>query len=737
MNGLQARLRQVRSPQVIDGAIATDDWLWVLAATFQLIQRPFEAGLALRGSPPPHRCRSLPDVCEPLGLGMRAVSLQGRGIAGLPFPLIAFLTPIDQSVPPPGGAMAEPAEPVADLPAGHPRSDNLVAVRPVLVVRGDADRVLFFRAGCTTPEVAPVQDLLRVLEPVCFLVQGRPTPTDTTGDFDAPTKTFGYRWFVPEILRHRRVWSEVLVASLLIQMAGLAVPLFTQLVLDKVVAHRASSTLIAAAIGLALFSAFSVGMTWARQYLVIHTGTRIDAVLGSHVFGHLLRLPLAWFESRTTGTVAARLHGVETIREFLCGAAVALLLDLPFVIVYLVVMLWYSWQLSVVAIGVLLAIVLASLGVAPLLRIRADRQFLASAQLQAVVTEHVAGIATLKTLQAEARVARRFEDTFAASLEAGFGTRRLSNTFGATVSSLEQVMTVGVLVVGATLVMEQPGFTVGMLVAFQMFASRLSQPVMRLAGLWQEAQQAAVAVRRLRDLMDCPQEPYSVDLRRERPRDVRIVIDDLGFRYKAVLPWVLRHVALSITRGELVLVTGASGCGKSTLAGLLLGFRRHEEGSIQIDGVDSRNLSANELRAYFGVVSQDPVLFSGTVLDNLLHADPGATFDDVIEACRAAEIHQFIQSLPDGYGSRVGERGTGLSGGQKQRLAIAQALLKRAPVLLFDEATSALDADTAAHFATTINRLRPHVAVLFIAHQVPPGLEVTRTLRLGVREDAT
>jgi subfamily B ATP-binding cassette protein HlyB/CyaB len=365
-----------------------------------------------------------------------------------------------------------------------------------------------------------------------------------------------------------------------------------------------------------------------------------------------------------------------------------------------------------------------------LLRQRADRHFLAAAQTQAVITEHVAGVATIKALQAEARVVRRFEDAFASSLQTGFETRQMSNTFGATVSVLEHVMTIGVLIVGATFVMEQPGFTVGMLVAFQMFASRLSQPVMRLAGLWQEAQQAAVAVRRLRDLMDCPTEPYSHEVRRDRSTTAGLVVRDLGFRYGVNRPWLFRGLSFTLAPGNLVLITGPSGCGKSTLAGLLLGFRRAEEGAILIDGKDSRVLSANELRACFGMVPQEPVLFSGSVLDNLLHADPGATFDDVVEACRAAEIHECIEALPDGYRSRIGERGTGLSGGQKQRLAIAQALLKRAPVLVFDEATSALDLDTAAQLAATINRLRPHVAVLFVAHQVPPGLEVTSTIRL-------
>jgi ATP-binding cassette, subfamily B, bacterial HlyB/CyaB len=640
-----------------------------------------------------------------------------------------------QEIPLHGIPLQEPSTREVPLTQG-PLVDSH-GVCPVLIIRGNADRVLFFRPGCATPEVSPASDLLDRLEPAGFLVRPREGAGDAGADFEEIPRPFGYRWFVPEIVRYRRLWIEVLVASCMIQLAGLAVPLVTQLVLDKVVTQRASATLTAAAVALALFAVFSVTMSWTRQYLVSHTGTRIDAVLGAQVFGRLLRLPLAWFEARTTGTIAARLHGIETIREFLCGAAVTLLLDLPFVVIFLAVMFWYSWQLSMLALGVLIAIVLMSLVVAPMLRQRADRHFLAAAQTQAVVTEHVAGVATIKVLQAEARVVRRFEDAFASSLQTGFETRQLSNTFGAVVSALEHVMTIGVLVVGATLVMEHPGFTVGMLVAFQMFASRLSQPVLRLAGLWQEAQQAAVAVRRLRDLMDCPTEPYSHEVRRDRTTTASVVVTDLGFRYGTHRPWLFRRLSFCLAPGNLVVVTGPSGCGKSTLAGLLLGFRRAEEGAILVDGKDTRVLSANELRACFGIVPQDPVLFSGSVLDNLMHADPGATFEDVVEACRAAEIHEVVEALPEGYRTRIGERGTGLSGGQKQRLAIAQALLKRAPVLVFDEATSALDRETAAQLARTINRLKPHVAVLFIAHQVPPGLDVTSTIRLDRAGDPT
>jgi subfamily B ATP-binding cassette protein HlyB/CyaB len=270
-----------------------------------------------------------------------------------------------------------------------------------------------------------------------------------------------------------------------------------------------------------------------------------------------------------------------------------------------------------------------------------------------------------------------------------------------------------------------------MLVAFQMFASRLSQPLMRLVGLWQEFQQASIAVKRLADVLDMPTEPVSLVPQRAPGSSGAIEVQDLGFRYSERHPWLYQGLNLTLPPGQLTVLMGPSGCGKSTLAKLLLGFHLPEQGRITIDGRDIRHLAANELRAHFGVVPQETVLFSGTVLDNLLMAHPHARFEDAVAACRAAEIHDVIEQLPQGYQTEIGERGTGLSGGQRQRIAIARALLKRPKVLVFDEAVSNLDQETAELFAQTINRLKGKATMVFITHQVPRGLAVDRVLHLN------
>jgi len=294
----------------------------------------------------------------------------------------------------------------------------------------------------------------------------------------------------------------------------------------------------------------------------------------------------------------------------------------------------------------------------------------------------------------------------------------------------EQLLTLLILCIGAWMVMQNTGFTIGMLVAFQMFASRLSQPMLRLVGLWQEFQQAAIAVKRLGDIMDAPAEPYSLIPARANANLGRIEIQKLAFRYADDRPYLFDALDMTIKPGECIALMGPSGSGKSTLAKLLQGFYQPVNGQIKIDGQDIRHLSANELRQNFGVVPQETTLFSGTIYENLILANPHASFQDVAQACKLAEIHQTIEELPQGYQTQIGEHGVGLSGGQKQRIAIARALLKRPKVLIFDEATSNLDQHTAEQFARTVNLLKGQATMLFITHQVPTGLMVDEVITL-------
>ena len=355
------------------------------------------------------------------------------------------------------------------------------------------------------------------------------------------------------------------------------------------------------------------------------------------------------------------------------------------------------------------------------------------ARNQAFTTEYVSGLETVKSLQMEPQLNARYSDYLAEYLRCGFSVRQIGNTYNVISNGLEQMMTLLILVVGAYTVMNNNDFSIGMLIAFQMYASKVSQPMLRLVGLWQQFQQANMSVQRLGDIMNAPMEPYSVLPSRMREGKGQIDIEALSFRYAEDRPFLYQNFNLKVAPGKVVAIMGPSGSGKSTLTKLLQGFYQPASGTIKIDGNDIRYLSANELRHYFGVVPQETVLFSGTIYDNLLMANPHTTFDQIVQCCKMAEIHSAIEALPQGYQTEIGERGVGLSGGQKQRMAIARALIKQPKILVFDEATSSLDSNTAEHFAATINQLKGKVSMLFITHAMPKNLLVDEVVRIGQR----
>lgn len=669
---------------------------------------------------------------QALGFRVKRIKLNARDCSGLPLPLLVQIAPR-------GG-------------------DSTQAVSLALVTAGDAKAIVAFYPGSAEPQTlshidfdaqlnhsfggsawlfapepqAPSDDAAKstatALAGEAYSASG--TATATAG----VTQAFSFRWFVPELLKHKTVWRDVLLASLALQIVTLATPLFTQVIIDKVVVHRTQSTLITIGIAMGLLTVFSSLLSWARQYLVLHTGNRVDAVLGAAVWNHLLKLPLRYFERRPTGVVAARLHAVENIREFVSGAAVSLVLDLPFLLICLGVMLWYSVVLSAIAVSILSVIAIASLIMAPIFQRQLNDQFLLGARNEAFVTEHIAGFETIKTLQMEPQLRQRYSGYLASLLASAFQTKQIANTYNTVATGLQQMMTLAILITGAWMVMNPTPdavFTVGMLVAFQMFAGKLSEPVLRIVGLWTQFQQASLSVQRLGDVMNSPAEPYSLTPQRRNDGKGLISIQGLAFKYGPDRPYLYENLNLSLQPGQAIAIMGPSGSGKSTLAKLMLGFYTPTNGSIQLDGIDVRNLSANELRSYFGVVPQETILFSGTLLENLRLGNPAATFDQITQAAQLAGIHTTIEQLPQGYETEIGERGAGLSGGQKQRIAIARALLKRPKILIFDEATSALDEHTAEGFAQTINQLKGRVSMLFITHALPKSLKVDGVWRIG------
>jgi len=696
------------------GLLSAETFLWGLQSICQIQRIPFVPDLVLQQHPPPHTLECFNDAARALGSSSRLFAVSWAGISKLPLPFMIILRePVSrESENPPGKA----AEPYLHLALLLKMGDGQAEIQDPLH---------------HAPRRISMSDLRSKYSGRVVLL-GSDRELLRTADHDEPQRPeFGFCWFVPELLRHKAVWRDVLLASLAIQVMALAVPICTQVIIDKVIVNQTINTLYVIAAALLIFVAFSAALSWLRQYLVLHAGNRIDAVLGRQVFHHLLQLPLRYFEHRPTGTLVARIHGVETIRDFLSSAAVTLMLDVPFLFLFLAIMYVYNVTLTAVTVGLLCAIVVLSAMITPMLRQRINRQFLAGARNQAFLTEYVAGMETVKSLQLEPQLDARFKAYLSDYLRASLQTRQLGNTYSVLANALEQTLMLTILCLGAWIVMTGTSMTIGMLVAFQMFASRLAGPVMRMVGLWQEFQQAAVAVRRLGDVMNAPAEPYSSIARVDSRGKGELEIRSLSFRHSEKTPYLYENLNLKVEAGQCVAITGPSGSGKSTLAKLLQGFYMPDTGEILVNGQDIRNLPANELRLNFGVVPQETMLFSGTIYENIAGARPLADVEDVVRACEQAGIHSCIEGLPDGYQTRIGEHGCGLSGGQKQRLSIARALLKNPGILIFDEALNGLDPEASEQLAETINQLRGQSTILFIGHAVPGVLHCDQAVSLG------
>lgn len=529
---------------------------------------------------------------------------------------------------------------------------------------------------------------------------------------------FDISWFVPALIKYRRLFADVLIASFFVQLFALVTPLFFQVVIDKVLAHHAISTLNVLAIGLLIISVFDVLLNGMRNYVFAHTTNRVDVTLGARLFNHLLRLPIAYFQVRRVGDTVARVRELETIRNFITGSALTLVIDLFFMVVFFAVMFYYSATLTWIVLGSLPCYLLLSLLVTPILRRRLDEKFRRGAENQAFLVESVTGMETLKAMAVEPQMQRRWEEQLAGYVNVSFETQNLGNISNQCATLISKVVMVLLLWVGARLVIDGD-LSVGQLIAFNMISGRVSAPILRLVQLWQDFQQAGVSIERLGDVLNAPPEPGHNPNRTALPKlQGRVTFERVTFHYGPDRPLVLDGVNLDIKPGEVVGIVGRSGSGKSTLTKLAQRLFVPEGGRVLMDGVDLAQVDPAWLRRQVGVVLQESVLFNRSVRDNIALADPAAPMDAVVQAAKMAGAHEFILELPEGYDTSVGEQGTALSGGQKQRIAIARALLTNPRILIFDEATSALDYESERKVQDNMRTICQGRTVFIIAHRL-------------------
>lgn len=547
---------------------------------------------------------------------------------------------------------------------------------------------------------------------------GRAIPLVRRFSVEALNKKFGIGWFLPVVIRFKKHLAEVFVGSFFLQAFGLITPLFSQVIIDKVLVHKGLSTLDILVLGLVIINVFEMILSVTRTYLFSHTTNRVDVILGSKLFRHLLALPLPYFEARTVGVTIARVRELETIRSFITGTALTVVLDLLFTVVFIAVMFFYSPKLTLISLLAMPFFIALSVLVTPVLRERLNRKFACNAESQSYLVEMVTGIQTVKSLAIEPQLNGRWEGVLAnyvrASFRAGF--------LGALASSVAQLIQkssgLAVLWFGARMVMLGE-FTVGQLIAFQMLAGRVTEPILRLATLWQDFQQVRLSIERLGDILNFPAEPDSSPGRSSFGRiQGKVEFENVGFRYRLDGPPVLEDIRLTVEPGSTVGIVGRSGSGKSTLTKLVQRFYVPTVGRLMIDGVDLAQVDPAWLRRQTGVVLQENFLFAGSVRDNIAAVDTAASLDRVIAAAKLAGAHDFILELPEGYDTQVGERGASLSGGQRQRIAIARTLMTDPRILIFDEATSALDYESERIIQKNLRGICRGRTVFIIAHRL-------------------
>ncbi|MCW3482079.1 type I secretion system permease/ATPase [Neisseriaceae bacterium JH1-16] len=527
---------------------------------------------------------------------------------------------------------------------------------------------------------------------------------------------FDFTWFVPAIIRYRRILTEVLVISLVIQSIGLVTPMFFQVVMDKVLVNHAMRTLDVIAIGLICSIIFEVVLTGIRSWVFSYTSNKIDVELGARLFRHLLALPLSYFHSRRVGDSVARIRELENIRSFLTGNALTLVLDILFSLIFFGVMLWYSPTLTlIVALSIPLYVGI-SLLVTPVVRKRLDEKFNKGAENQSFLVETISGIDTVKALAVEPRWIQKWEKQLAGYVTAGQSVNNVATISNAGVTLISKLVTAAIMWMGALLVIDNK-LTVGELVAFNMLAGQVSSPILRLAQLWNDFQQVGISVSRLGDVLNA--QPEVAGQKTRLPRlSGSIEFDNVGFRYRPDASDVLRGVNLKVEPGQVIGIVGRSGSGKSTLTRLAQRLYVPNRGRVLIDGQDIAVIDTASLRQQVGVVLQENVLFNRSIRDNIALINPSLPIEAVIHAAKLAGAHEFICELSDGYDTVVGENGTGLSGGQRQRIAIARALIGDPRILIFDEATSALDYESEKIIQDNMRSICKGRTVLIIAHRL-------------------
>ena len=532
-----------------------------------------------------------------------------------------------------------------------------------------------------------------------------------------PNQRFGFGWFIPEILKQKAAFRDILIAAVAMQMLSLASPMFFQVVIDKVLTHQSETTLWVLAVGIGIALLFDATFGFLRQMITLAATNKIDMRLTRRTFGHLLSLPIDYFETTTAGVVNRNMQMLEKIRGFLTGRLFFTGLDTIALVIFLPILFTYSVKLALIVLGFTALIAAIIVAMLPMFLRNLNALYAAEGLRQSMLVETIHGMRTVKALAIEPTQRRLWDQRSAASISMHFRVARISITGNAITDFLGKLLPVTIIVIGAQEVFDHT-LTVGALIAFQMISGRVSAPLIALVGLVNDYQETAVSVRMLGEVMNRAPEGRAGASGLRPQLKGEIVFDAVTFRYPGATATALNKASFRIPSGAIVGIVGRSGSGKTTLTKLIQGLYPLQEGLVRFDGIDAREIELSHLRRQIGVVLQENFLFRGSVRDNLIAAKPDASFAQIVEAAQAAGADEFIERLPQGYDTLLEENASNLSGGQKQRLSIARSLLSKPRILILDEAASSLDPESEAIFINNLSRIAVGRTVVMISHRL-------------------
>lgn len=578
-----------------------------------------------------------------------------------------------------------------------------------VVVRTEAKKVVFYNAKTAQPETMGEEEFREKWDGVVFLIK-------TQLKLDNLKHKFGLTWFLPVFWQFRKYFREVLMASCFIQIFALVSPLFTQVIIDKVLVHKGFSTLNVLAMGLAIIAVFQMILGFLRTHIFTTLTNKVDVILGARLYKHIVSLPLRYFENRRVGETVARVKELENIRQFVSGSSLILIIDTIFGIIFIIAMCWYSLKLSAVALALIPFMIMLNMIITPIYRQKLDEKFAAGALNQSFLVESITGMTTVKTLALEQQFMNKWENLLGSYVKKSFNVYNVANIANNIGGFFQQISVLLILWVGAHLVISNE-LSVGQLVAFQMLAGQVNGPILRLVGVWQQFQQTRVSIERIGDIMNTPIEKQSSGEQVEISAG-EICLEKISFKYQFDGLAVLQDINLKISAGTMVGIVGPSGSGKSTLVKIIQRLYEPDNGRVLVEGVDINNYSPSEYRKKIGTVLQDNLLFQGTIAENIAVSKPYASMEEIIQVAKLSGAHDFIIQMPQGYETVICERGDSLSGGQRQKIAISRALMGNPKILIFDEATSALDALSEREVMKQIEKLRQGHTLLIITHRL-------------------